>query len=137
MQLGPECQAYPLVRHSARAQSAPAQGGLALGGKIPQVFAAKAEFLGVESQVVCITQHFFEQDASTVDFAAERERLDVPKRARRKSILVAWKRSCICPGIADTFRMITVRSALPAIGMKSVISAMPSGARNISKRFSS
>src|SRR5262245_22844609 len=52
--------------------------------KVPQVFAARSQFLGVEAEVVGISQGLLEEEAGLFQITGPRQALHIPERAHRK-----------------------------------------------------
>src|SRR5262249_35077383 len=53
-------------------------------GEVPLLLAGAADLLGIQAQVVGVGEHFLERQPRLVQAPGARERLDVPKRARRE-----------------------------------------------------
>src|SRR5207237_8718809 len=60
-------------------------------GKVPQVFAAWPQLLGVEAQMVRIAEGLLENEAGLFQVTSRRQARDIPKRAHRKGALLAYQ----------------------------------------------
>src|SRR5262249_19231072 len=57
--------------------------------EVPQVFAARSQFLGVEAEVVGISQGLLEEEAGLFQIPGPRQALHIPERAHGKGALLA------------------------------------------------
>src|SRR5207253_2428833 len=68
--------------------------------EIAEMLAFGTELLGVKTDVICVTEHFFKNKSRHLRIAAAREAFGEPKRAHAESSLLA--RKSVGRGIAKT-----------------------------------
>ena len=68
-------------------------------GEVAEVLAFGTEFFGVEADVICVAEHFFEDETALLDIAGAGEAFSIPEGAHAEGAFLAGQ--AVGRGVAD------------------------------------